>query len=394
MTQFLASVIDAEEAGIALAHGADIIDAKDPSSGALGALAPDEVRMIVEAVAGRRPVSAVTGDLPMEPKTILAAASSLAATGVTYLKIGLFPSPQREACIRTVAALADRVKLVGVMFADNGADAGLATAMADAGFHAAMVDTADKSRGRLLDYLDPVRLNAFVEACHDRKLLAGLAGSLELPDIPRLLLLAPDFLGFRGALCGAGGRTSRIDPRSTDEVRELIPPDPVSAPLAGLTAGKVDYRLLAARCFSADPRKNGATDRIFVHDFVLPVRIGAYARERATPQNVRFNVDIDVSRSDHVPENMRDVLSYDIVTDGIRMIVAPEHISLVETLAERVAALVLAHPRVARVMVRVEKLDVGPGSVGVEIVRERAAGTGAVHQLFSGAAGSPTKSAP
>ncbi len=42
------------------------------------------------------------------------------------------------------------------------------------------------------------------------------------------------------------------------------------------------------------------------------------------------------------------------------MIVAEEHIALVETLAERVAALVLEHPRVARVTVRVEKLDISP----------------------------------
>ena len=32
-------------------------------------------------------------------------------------------------------------------------------------------------------------------------LLTGLAGSLEAADVPRLLLLAPDYLGFRGALC-------------------------------------------------------------------------------------------------------------------------------------------------------------------------------------------------
>ena len=67
------------------------------------------------------------------------------------------------------------------------------------------------------------------------------------------------------------------------------------------------------------------------------------------------------------------MFSYDVITDGIRMIVAQEHIALVEMLAERIAALVLTHPRVASVTVRVEKLDVGPGAVGVEIVRERPA---------------------
>ena len=121
---------------------------------------------------------------------------------------------------------------------------------------------------------------------------------------------------------------------------------------------------------------------MFVHDFVLPVRIGTYAREREKPQDVRFSVDARVLRAGHSPEDMRDVFSYDIITDSIRMIVAQDHIPLVEMLAERIAAVVLAHPRVVSATVRVEKLNVGPGSVGVEITRERPAEAAQVHRLF------------
>ena len=69
-----------------------------------------------------------------------------------------------------------------------------------------------------------------------------------------------------------------------------------------------------------------------------------------------FNVDVKVRRSGHSVEDMRDVFSYDVITDGIRIIVAQEHIAFLETLAERVADLVLRHPRVVSVTVRVEKL--------------------------------------
>jgi dihydroneopterin aldolase len=69
---------------------------------------------------------------------------------------------------------------------------------------------------------------------------------------------------------------------------------------------------------------------------------------------------------------MRHVFSYDIIMDGIRTIVARGHVQLSETLAEDVAALVLEHPRVMRVAVKVEKLELGPGGVGVEIERKRA----------------------
>jgi dihydroneopterin aldolase len=83
---------------------------------------------------------------------------------------------------------------------------------------------------------------------------------------------------------------------------------------------------------------------------------------------------------------MRDVFSYDIVVDTIRLILSRGHVDLVETLAERVADALLSYPRVCRVIARVEKLDVIEGRVGIEITRERAAESGKLHQLFTGAA--------
>src|SRR5262249_58990779 len=58
--------------------------------------------------------------------------------------------------------------------------------------------------------------------------------------------------------------------------------------------------------------------------------------EHLKEQSVRFNVDVGILRSSHVAEDMRDVFSYDVILDSIRMIVAQEHIALVETLAERI----------------------------------------------------------
>src|SRR6476469_6888881 len=377
MTLLLASVTGPDEAALMLAHGADIIDLKDPSNGALEALAPDVVRATVAAIHGRRPVSAVTGNLPMEPEVIVAAVETMARTGVDYVKVGLFPGPERQACVRALASPARTAKIIGVMFAD-------------CGFAGAMLDTSDKRAGGLLDCMDVASLREFVGACRGYGMMTGLAGSLEAPDVPRLLLLAPDYLGFCGALCVGRDRSARIDPASVGVIRELIPFDPHSAASRDATVAKVDYRLLAARGYSVDPvGADAATDRIFVRDFVVPARIGAYAREHGKSQNVRFNVDVKVRRSGHSVEDMRDVFSYDVITDGIRIIVAQEHIAFLETLAERVADLVLRHPRVVSVTMRVEKLDVGPGGVGVEIVRERTADAADVHQLYPAATRQP-----
>jgi dihydroneopterin aldolase len=367
MTALLASVTGPEEAEIAIAGGADIIDLKDPAAGALGALPVARIRDTVAAVAGRRPTSAVTGDLPMHVEMVVAAVREVAATGVDYVKVGLFPGEERPAVVRAMADPARSSRLIGVLFADREADAtGLLPHLADCGFAGAMLDTADKQGGRLLTHIGIPELESFVKAARDRGLLVGLAGSLEEPDVPRLLPLGPDFLGFRGALCRAHDRRGGIDLQAVQAIRRLIPQDAPSA------APNVDYRLLSARGYHPDSAERGqAADRIFVRDFVLPVRIGAYSHERDAPQKVRFDVTVEVQRRRGERAGMTEVFSYDLITDGISAIVAEGHIDFVETLAERIASRLLRHPRARRVTVKVEKLEMGPGGVGVEIVMDQ-----------------------
>lgn len=111
---------------------------------------------------------------------------------------------------------------------------------------------------------------------------------------------------------------------------------------------------------------------IRITDLVLPANIGVYEQERLGPQRVRFNVELQVR--EHIGplnDDIANVLSYEDIVCGIKSILADGHINLVETLAEEVASLCLADPRVFRVRVRVEKLDVIPeaAAVGVEIER-------------------------
>jgi dihydroneopterin aldolase len=111
---------------------------------------------------------------------------------------------------------------------------------------------------------------------------------------------------------------------------------------------------------------------IFIRDLVLAAEIGAHRHERGTNQRIRINVDLSVSEEGPaIADDLRNVVCYDEVVTGIRALAGAGHVNLVETLAERIAAMCLADMRVRRVRVRVEKLDVYPdaGSVGVEIER-------------------------
>jgi dihydroneopterin aldolase len=120
-------------------------------------------------------------------------------------------------------------------------------------------------------------------------------------------------------------------------------------------------------------REAKVVDRVFMHDLVLDVEIGVYTHEKGVTQRVRFSVDVDLIPAVHaLNDDIRQAFDYDTIIKGIKTIIARGHINLVETLAEEVANICLAHPRAQSVRVMIEKLDKEPGVVGVEIVRAKA----------------------
>jgi dihydroneopterin aldolase len=123
-------------------------------------------------------------------------------------------------------------------------------------------------------------------------------------------------------------------------------------------------------------RAGASTYRVRVRDLMLSCSIGIYDYERQHPQRVRINVELDVADpGDFAAGEFAKVLNYETIVEGAKAIVAAGHIDLVETLAERIAALCLGDPRAVSVTVAVDKLDVysEAEAVGVSIVRQGAA---------------------
>jgi dihydroneopterin aldolase len=113
---------------------------------------------------------------------------------------------------------------------------------------------------------------------------------------------------------------------------------------------------------------------MFVRDLVLSCLIGVHKFEQRKPQRIRINVDVAIREQGKTQSDMlADVVDYEDLTDKIRALVGSGHVNLVETLAERIADLCLAEPRIDAARVRVEKLDIFPdaAAVGVEIERSR-----------------------
>ena len=375
MTRMLASVADAAEAEAVLQLGADVVDLKDPRRGALGAVPLDAARAAIAAIARQSETSAALGDPPYDEDALLAGARALAAMGVDYVKLAV-DAPTLDRLGDSLSGLARDVGVVGMMFADEKPDFALLARLSALGFKGAMLDTRDKTRGRLIAHLDVVSLSQFCSECRALNLMSGLAGSLEAPDVPRLLLLGPDVLGFRGALCRAHDRKDAIDPQAVALIRDLIPrerPDPDASP-------KIDWRLLA-RGIIGGRDQEGELDRVFVRDFVVSAGIGAYDFERGVRQRVVFDVEALVRRAGAHADDMRSIFSYDVILDAIRLVVGRGHVDFVETLAEEVAAVLLQQTRVRSIRVNIRKLDVIEGEVGIEIRRERASGSSGVRPV-------------
>jgi dihydroneopterin aldolase len=111
---------------------------------------------------------------------------------------------------------------------------------------------------------------------------------------------------------------------------------------------------------------------VFVRDLELDAAIGVWRHEHGRRQPIRINLDLGVVQEATAPEDTLDaVVDYQHLVDQVKAIVDREHLKLVETLAERIAAACLEDSRVVSARVRVEKLTAIPEavSVGVEIER-------------------------
>lgn len=220
----LASVRSAAEARVAVAGGADLIDAKEPARGALGAVDADVVSAIRAIVPAPIPVSATIGDVPCaELDEIAARAAGMSAAGADIVKIGLFTPGEATAMLDRLAYVREgHGRRFLVMLADRGIDLALLPELPRAGFAGVMLDTADKSFGSLADICDDARLADFVFTARQAGLRVGLAGALRLWHIPRMVRLGADILGFRGALCRAEARAGEIDASAVGDVARAL----------------------------------------------------------------------------------------------------------------------------------------------------------------------------
>ena len=214
--RLLVSVANAEEATAALAGGADIIDAKDPWSGALGAVTATALRAICGAVGNARPVTAALGDAS-DSAAIEGAAREFALSGAAFVKVGFagIDSASRiadliAAAVRGARSGADTTGVVAVAYADAGiAFDDLVAAAAPNGAAGVLIDTADKAGPGLRQLVAPHTLARWVAASRAAGLFMAVAGKLTADDLRFVRESGADIAGVRGAACDEG-RNGRV----------------------------------------------------------------------------------------------------------------------------------------------------------------------------------------
>ena len=115
-------------------------------------------------------------------------------------------------------------------------------------------------------------------------------------------------------------------------------------------------------------------DRIFLRDLCLPCIIGIHDWEREKPQTVRINLDLEVALQEAgEADDLHLSVDYEALRDRVEDLVSQSRYFTLEALAENIARICLAEPKVNAVRLWVEKPEIlkHTRTVGIEIYRKK-----------------------
>jgi 7,8-dihydroneopterin aldolase/epimerase/oxygenase len=113
-------------------------------------------------------------------------------------------------------------------------------------------------------------------------------------------------------------------------------------------------------------------DRIQIRDLRVEMLIGIHKRERHVPQTVSIDLDIGLpGAAVFASDRVADTIDYEQVAIRIKALGQAGHYRLVETLAERIAKLLLEDFKAPWVKVTVSKIGILPNAKFVGVTIER-----------------------
>ena len=114
--------------------------------------------------------------------------------------------------------------------------------------------------------------------------------------------------------------------------------------------------------------------KILIKDLVLKMLVGIHNFEKKKKQRVRFNLIINIDQN-LIPndKDLKSIVNYEQIIKTITKITSRKHYLLLETLAEKIFFKLFENPRIKKILLRIEKLDVikNTTSVGIELEKTR-----------------------
>ena len=99
-------------------------------------------------------------------------------------------------------------------------------------------------------------------------------------------------------------------------------------------------------------------DIIFLRELKVTTLIGIYEREKVVPQTLQIDLDIALPNSRAcTSDDIKDALDYAEVAKHLQAVLSEGHFSLMETLAEHIAQIIIKDFKAPWVKVSVAKLQ-------------------------------------
>lgn len=242
--QLLVSVRSAAEAREAFAGGCDILDVKEPRHGSLGAASASVICDVAD-VGGEAgvAVSSALGECIDWQEAAPLDLDSVLKAELRFVKLGLagmgdrvnWSSEWLDVIVRCSRKLPAGTRHVAVIYADWQAARAphpqaildavfeqIRTGQSDTHFAGILIDTFQKSSGRLLDAMSVEMLREIREQASQMGQFLALAGRLNEESLPQLVELAPDIVAVRSAACRGEDRNASVDREAVSTFRAAM----------------------------------------------------------------------------------------------------------------------------------------------------------------------------
>ena len=114
--------------------------------------------------------------------------------------------------------------------------------------------------------------------------------------------------------------------------------------------------------------------KILIKELILDLKLGYYDFEKEKSQKVKFNLEVDYEdKKPTSDDDIKSIVNYGKLVKLVKKLTKNKHYNFLETLAEDVFDVLFKDKRIAKIKLKIEKLEILKDctSVGIQITKKR-----------------------